>query len=558
MTPIATAAGPAPVPAATSFLAGAQAGEGGAACFAAHLDGTPNRAARAATSEKAPDMSGDAVAADAAGLGIAPQPAPVIPGASADSATVDDAGPDVGEVATRGTSVTGVIEGKAGAVSGAMATPTRGEAAAMAAPFRKAAGEVRVTSGVVPGGADGAGAALSTRASRQPPAAAIPPQSRGGGTAPDLASMLPEGADRPVEAAGATAGPGRAEPDATAGEAAGATSGRAGQTVALQPTLTGAAPARSPRSTDGTVGSAPVPPAGAGTDHEAGDGRVPVAEPVRGGSAGAETRVVPEIRPRAQAGADGPALRQTGATRPAAMRAVAAANQRAPMAAAAALSPPAEDGRTALPMPQPPVAGAEAGVAGAGALADRQGGGAAPAPAISGAASGPVEAVPVLEGSGLGAEAGARFVTQRPEVAPLAGEADPGGTHAAGVSRQIAGAVVEYRGAEAQVVLDPEELGQVRLTVSLEDGGTLIRIVAERPETAELMRRHADLLLQDLAGSGVPQARLSFASGGEAGGGREGTGRPQPPREAPGAGSHAAAEAEAHARPARRGLDMRV
>lgn len=161
------------------------------------------------------------------------------------------------------------------------------------------------------------------------------------------------------------------------------------------------------------------------------------------------------------------------------------------------------------------------------------------------------------ESGGIGAERLAP-VWAEATAQPVAEARGGSGGHAASVARQVTQAVVEYRGAEAQVVLDPEELGPLRVAVSLEEGGTVIRIHAERPETAELMRRHADLLLQDLAESGVSQPRLSFASGGESGAGRESGGRPAPPPEPVGPPAAPAPPGSAPHRPAARGLDIRV
>lgn len=82
------------------------------------------------------------------------------------------------------------------------------------------------------------------------------------------------------------------------------------------------------------------------------------------------------------------------------------------------------------------------------------------------------------------------------------------------VTRQLAATVVATGNGTAELALAPEELGQVRMSIRQEDGVTLIHIIADRPETADLMRRHADLLLRDLSDSGLGSARLSFGDGG--------------------------------------------
>lgn len=61
-----------------------------------------------------------------------------------------------------------------------------------------------------------------------------------------------------------------------------------------------------------------------------------------------------------------------------------------------------------------------------------------------------------------------------------------------------------------ELTLTPEELGPLRLSMVGE--GDLIRIVvqAERPDTLDLVRRHADLLVQELRQAGFAGADLSF------------------------------------------------
>lgn len=108
------------------------------------------------------------------------------------------------------------------------------------------------------------------------------------------------------------------------------------------------------------------------------------------------------------------------------------------------------------------------------------------------------------------------------------------------VTRQLATTVVATGNGTAELALAPEELGQVRMSIRQDDGVTLIHIIADRPETADLMRRHADLLLRDLSDSGLGTARLSFGDGGGQNGRspqrQDGTGAPPtgtPPTGAP-------------------------
>lgn len=70
-----------------------------------------------------------------------------------------------------------------------------------------------------------------------------------------------------------------------------------------------------------------------------------------------------------------------------------------------------------------------------------------------------------------------------------------------------------------EVVLRPEDLGRVKLTMA-QDGDMLrVTVQADRPETLELMRRHSDQLGAELRHAGFAGASFSF-------GGRDG--QPQP------------------------------
>ena len=80
-----------------------------------------------------------------------------------------------------------------------------------------------------------------------------------------------------------------------------------------------------------------------------------------------------------------------------------------------------------------------------------------------------------------------------------------------------------------EIRLDPQELGQVRLTLSFGEHGTSIALLAERPETLDLMRRHAELLAAEFQRLGLGDVAFSFA------GGREGS----PHEGTPGAGTGA-------------------
>ena len=75
--------------------------------------------------------------------------------------------------------------------------------------------------------------------------------------------------------------------------------------------------------------------------------------------------------------------------------------------------------------------------------------------------------------------------------------------------RQIADAIVRTREGRVEVLLDPVELGRVTVVLGTDDRSGL-GIIAERPETLDLIRRHTDQLLRDLRDSGMPNASLDF------------------------------------------------
>ena len=81
------------------------------------------------------------------------------------------------------------------------------------------------------------------------------------------------------------------------------------------------------------------------------------------------------------------------------------------------------------------------------------------------------------------------------------------------VVMQIAAAI--ERGASGadrviDLVLNPEELGKVRLSLSQSDAGLSVSVLAERPETLDLLRRNIDLLAGEFLDIGYQSAEFSF------------------------------------------------
>jgi hypothetical protein len=76
--------------------------------------------------------------------------------------------------------------------------------------------------------------------------------------------------------------------------------------------------------------------------------------------------------------------------------------------------------------------------------------------------------------------------------------------------------VVQRRGSNVvELTLNPVELGRVRLSLVPGDGIMSVSILADRPETLDLMRRHIDLLAQDFRDMGYASASFSFGRGHE-------------------------------------------
>lgn len=63
---------------------------------------------------------------------------------------------------------------------------------------------------------------------------------------------------------------------------------------------------------------------------------------------------------------------------------------------------------------------------------------------------------------------------------------------------------------EIEVSMSPEELGKVRIRMTVGEAGMFVNLAAERQETAELIRRHLSLLSDELARHGFDDVEFSF------------------------------------------------
>ncbi len=78
------------------------------------------------------------------------------------------------------------------------------------------------------------------------------------------------------------------------------------------------------------------------------------------------------------------------------------------------------------------------------------------------------------------------------------------------VIQQISASLTSSAAGQIEITLSPEELGQVRLQLTQQDGRALMIVAADRAETLDLLRRNADMLLSDFAQMGYDGLDLQF------------------------------------------------
>jgi len=84
-------------------------------------------------------------------------------------------------------------------------------------------------------------------------------------------------------------------------------------------------------------------------------------------------------------------------------------------------------------------------------------------------------------------------------------------------AHQIATAIVQANGKATEILLNPDELGRVRMSMSAVDGNLTLVVLADRPETQELLRRHIDVLAQEFKALGYDSVSFSFNADGQSG-----------------------------------------
>lgn len=85
----------------------------------------------------------------------------------------------------------------------------------------------------------------------------------------------------------------------------------------------------------------------------------------------------------------------------------------------------------------------------------------------------------------------------------------------AGLGQHLAEVAARFPDRPVELTLSPEELGRVRMTFTTSDGALTMTLVADRPDTLDLLRRHIDVLAQDFRDLGFANLSFSFAQGGE-------------------------------------------
>jgi hypothetical protein len=91
----------------------------------------------------------------------------------------------------------------------------------------------------------------------------------------------------------------------------------------------------------------------------------------------------------------------------------------------------------------------------------------------------------------------------------------PSGDIARAVGQQIVERLMVRQDGRIEVALNPEELGRVRVSLSLGDGGVVVAIAADRPETLDLMRRHIDQMSGQFLALGYGSVDFSFQQQGQ-------------------------------------------
>lgn len=81
------------------------------------------------------------------------------------------------------------------------------------------------------------------------------------------------------------------------------------------------------------------------------------------------------------------------------------------------------------------------------------------------------------------------------------------------IGRQIAEAFHRMSDKPMELALNPQELGRVKLSISASELGITVSVLAERPETLDLMRRNIDQLAREFQMIGYENINFAFSEG---------------------------------------------
>lgn len=81
------------------------------------------------------------------------------------------------------------------------------------------------------------------------------------------------------------------------------------------------------------------------------------------------------------------------------------------------------------------------------------------------------------------------------------------------IGRQMVEILQRFPDRPVELSLNPEELGRVRLSISAAESGITVHVLAERPETLDLMRRHIDQLAREFQALGYDSINFAFNEG---------------------------------------------
>ena len=138
-------------------------------------------------------------------------------------------------------------------------------------------------------------------------------------------------------------------------------------------------------------------------------------------------------------------------------------------------------------------------------------------------------AAPLAMSAGLPVDTGDAAIreTAEADLAPLelkgadlpSARGDPGVSRldlSRHVAQQVADVARMMPDRPVELTLNPEELGRLRMTFTVDGGSMAVAVTAERPETMDLLRRHIDALAQELREIGYEDVSFDFAQGGHA------------------------------------------